>query len=138
MRQKLMRVLLVLALVLGITLVAQAPANATIYFNCQNGVACMWENNNGGGYKMTISVGSYGYDTCWNLTTSNPLYHGASSASADFGGGWDLVVYSRPGCDSSSLFDRQEVPSSRFENWGGGCCWFNDEAESFRIEHTSA
>lgn len=135
MRQKLMRVLLVFTLVLGITLVAQAPANATVYFNCPSGVACMWVNTNGGGTKLTIAVGQFGYDTCWGLATNHPLYHAASSASADFGGGWDLVAYSQPNCGTDSLFDRQEVPSSRFENWGGGCCWFNDEVESFRIEH---
>jgi len=134
------RIAVILALLLTMGLAAASPASAagpttptplTTFFNCPAGTGCIWTNVNGGGTRMIISVGSYGTDQCWNLTTSDTLWHTGSSASADYGNNYDLFVYATLGCTVRSAFDYQVVDSSSFENWGG--TYFNDKSASFKI-----
>ena len=129
MIKKIRAAFVVLAVAAALLVGLATPAQATQYFNCPNGVACLWEHSNGGGQRLVISVGSYGYNICWPMNSAHFMYHKASSGSADFGGGWDLKITSTSSC--SSTFNYQIIQSSNFENWGGQP--FNDWSTSFVI-----
>lgn len=121
------RVIAVALAAIVLTAVAATPASAYVYWNCTEGVACVWVNSGGGGSKMTIAVGTYGYNTCHNFSGSwNDV---VSSASASFGGGWDLVWYWDANCSG----ERFEVYSPMSVSYTGLKAWENDEASSFAI-----
>lgn len=113
-----------------LVILGAAPALATVYWNCQEGVACVWTNSGGGGSKLTLSVGAYGYNQCWNFSSSwNDVI---SSASASFGGGWDLVLFKDAHC-SGGLLGTIYLDSPESQSFTGLLAWKNDIASSFTI-----
>lgn len=130
MKRKISAILAALGLAAALVVVAAAPAQATVYWNCASGVACVWSGANGTGTKVTISVGTYGTNTCWTFTSAfNDVL---SSASADFGSGYDLVLYKDAGCANGFWsINTQVVYSPNSESYGGE--YFNDIASSFEI-----
>lgn len=112
--------------------VAAVPAYATVYHGCPAGTGCVWADKDGGGSMLIIAVGTYGTDQCWNFGGSGDNI--TSSASADYGNGWDLQLYSTSGC-TGGVFTRQNVHSSSFVNFTGALSYFNDSASSFKITH---
>lgn len=67
---KIVRALIVAALVAaGVVTLPASPAAAS-WSACPVGVACVYVDVNGGGSMLAISVGGYGVNTCWNLNSS--------------------------------------------------------------------
>jgi len=130
LKKKIAAVLTTLAIAVGIVLAAGTPASATVYFNCPSGVGCVWKDKDGGGIKLVISVGTFGTNTCWNFApTNNDI---TSSASADYGSGWDLKLYQDVNCDEGSPYN-YGLHSSHFVNFTGSNFAYNDIMSSFKI-----
>ena len=84
MKRRLLAVAAALAMALGLTLVVASPAQATSYWGCASGVACVHTGFSGAGLDMTISVGQYGTSVCHNFNAD--FTNTISSVSNDFGG----------------------------------------------------
>ena len=128
MKRRIQAALVTLLLMVGIVIVAGTPAYATVYHGCPSGTGCFWYDANGLGPRVTIQVGGTGYNTCHSLLGS--AGNSASSMSADYGGGWDLVLWRDFGCTglrSCVAMTSEFVPS--FDVFG---CW-NDTASSYAI-----
>lgn len=129
MKRRVGAIVAALLAVIGFTFVVAEPAFATTYYDCQNGIACVWIGTNPPTGRMDIAVGNYGYNTCHNF--SQTFNNDISAVSADFGGGWDIVLYDAANCDWGA--DSFIVPSSSFKSMTGFLAWFNDRASSFMI-----
>jgi hypothetical protein len=131
MKKRIAAALTALAIAAGIVLVAAEPAQAYSYWGCPEGVGCMWVNSGGGGSRIVVSVSNTGYNTCrlmpagWNDV--------ASSASGDFGGGWEMAVYKDSTCSNGSPWVRYFAGHS--ESYTGLLAYFNDITSSFAIIH---
>lgn len=127
MSSKFKKILATLLVAVGLVAVSAAPAQAYVYWNCSNGVACVWVNSGGGGSKATLAVGQYGYGQCHNFNST--WNDKISSASADFGGGWDLQLYYDANChgELASIYTTMSI------SFTGIRAWQNDEASSFAI-----
>lgn len=87
----------------------------TIWWNCAAGVGCEWILGSGGGDKITHSVGSRGIGNCYY--DPSPYAGNTSSASADYGSGYDLKIWlSVLGCTGTSYII---VYSSHSANFSG-------------------
>jgi len=98
------------------------------------GNGCVWTDINGGGTRLTFSVSWAGYNTCHNLPAAQD--DAVSSASSDYGGGWDLKLFRDYNCSLSNFHD-YILHSSVFANFNGANCLiicYNDQFSSFRIE----
>lgn len=63
------RVALVLAVALGGIVAVQAPAAAS-WEACPVGTACVYQDVDGGGAMLVVSVGRFGVNLCYNLSPS--------------------------------------------------------------------
>lgn len=128
-KQRIVSMLTVLAMAAAILVATAAPANATVYWNCPSGHGCVWMDANGSYHKIDIAFSVAQPNVCYNLTGA--WNDAVSSASSDYGSGWDLMLFWDANCgDSSWDF---AVISSRSVSFTGLKSWFNDEASSYMI-----
>jgi hypothetical protein len=130
-KRNLQRAGVVLAAFLLLTLGIAVPANATVYYDCPSGVGCMWVNTNGGGNYLIIAESIAGDDVCHNFGTG-PWNDVISSASADYGSGFGLMLYENAGCNFP-VITKFYVRSSSFYNFTGIDGWFNDTASAYKV-----
>lgn len=127
------RALAVFVAAIALIALAATPAQAATYFNCPAGTGCMWSNKDGGGTRTIVAFGTYGSDRCYTMYGTS-FDNVASSASADYGNGWDLVIYAADHC-AWGVFARLDIHTSSFVNFTGALSYFNDSATSFMITH---
>lgn len=117
MKRRFLAVVAALAMALAMTIGAGAPAQAavpapvavqhvqaipgtgflaTVYWGCPSGVACVWINDNGGGSRLTISVGQFGTNHC--ISFAGSFNNSISSMSNDYGSGLRLHLYDTNNC----------------------------------------
>ena len=83
-------------------MVDEAPAQATSYWGCASGVACVHTGFSGAGLDMTISVGQYGVGICH--TFNSDFTNTISSMSNDFGTGYHLYLFDSSNCNINGLY----------------------------------
>jgi len=116
----------------GCTFVAAAPAQAHNQWQCPHGQSCLFSNIDGGGWIFNIVWSGNPRNTCVNLPWQ--YRNQASSVVADFGSGWDLMLYQDYGCTDNP--DRFGSPSHKNFVWCNTCngyWWLNDDVEAFKI-----
>jgi hypothetical protein len=117
----------VLALALSGSAVAATPAYAHYQWGCPHGVACLFEHINGGGDDLLLIWSAWERNVCHAVPANWRTK--ASSASADYGNDWDLVLYERPNCQP--LYGRINSPGTM--NFTNTRAYLNDDVESFAI-----
>lgn len=120
-----------LVLSMAILLGLATPANATVYFGCPSGTGCVWIDKDGGSSMYIIRTSDWSLSNCHLLPPG--FQHEVSSASADYTGGWNLMLYQFSDCTAGSGLNHFFVQSSHFYNFTGGNSYFNDTAVAFRI-----
>ena len=134
MRRRITVLAAAILLALSVSVVAASPAQAHKQWQCPHGQSCLFLNFDGGGWIMPIVWSTTPKYTCVSLVS---FYRNeASSVVADFGSGWDLVLYENVDC--SDVF-RAVFRSPTHKNfaWCNTCNplnYLNDDVEAFRIE----
>ena len=137
MRKRVASLALVLAMAFGITLAVQSPALATSYYGCPNGVACFWVDAGGGGSRLTLPISFYTPGACWSLAHNGGFWNTITTASIDYGNGWDIRMYDSDNCTITNTFSYQNLynPPSHSTVYTGALAWWNDRTSSFKILH---
>lgn len=134
MRRKILSILTTFILVTGLTFVIASPARAHNQWQCPHGQSCLFLNFDGGGWIYNIVWSANPRDTCVNLPSF--YRNDASSVVADFGSGWDLILYENIQC-GDTFRDAFKSPTHKNFAWCNTCNplnHLNDDVESFRIE----
>lgn len=111
--------------VIRMTVLSNAPG-----WGCANGIGCAYSGYYGGGFKIPMSVGSYGTNHCWDLNGSiNDI---VSSATADYGSGLYLRLYNATSCGFGATFSIAGAPG-HWVTFAGDNAPFDNVASSFQI-----
>lgn len=133
MKKRILAALAALLMVTGISVAVAAPAQAHNRWECPHGQSCLFLNVDGGGWIFNIVWSANPKDTCVDLPSF--YRNDASSVVADFGSGWDLLLYEDIQC-GDYFPDRFTSPTSRNFVWCNTCnsyAHLNDDVESFKI-----
>jgi hypothetical protein len=134
MKKKLisMAVSFVAALTLFVVAGAATPsqAEATIYWGCPHGTACVWKHADGAGDRKTIVYSQHVEGQCYNFTGS--WIDSVTSTSSDLGSGLSLFLYEDINCNWVTGWVH-EIHLGKLNFTGPFNGWKNDEASAYMI-----
>ena len=103
MKRRILGLLAALTIATGVAVVVdEAPAQATSYWSCASGVACVHTGFSGAGLDMTIPIGQYGVGICHNFNSD--FTNTISSMSNDFGNSHHLLLFNDSNCNWNGLY----------------------------------
>ncbi len=114
----------VLALLVGTVVATATPASAA--YSCPTGVSCLYMNQGGTGYAISMPFGLHGLNTCTTLHQGYPTYafDNAESGKNGYGSGLRLRMFEHHDCTGQTW----TIPNGMTNSLGG----------SYMVNKTSA